>query len=386
MDNGMNGKKTGMTSLVASFIATLFMCTGQDNTLDSRSDRVTDTLTLLDTLAVHDTVTQTEYETVYDTAYLPVGLQKILYFGMVYDWSGWYAGTADSAYADSIYTSLTAFSDPIRYDLGVSVNGSALKNNPQRSEYLVTSGLSGVRQGSFIYFDMFALLNGTFYENGATPRRDGTFEFRVIVPVYPEDTADAVAHDTIYDEVTLPDSVGARTVATADSLYERLWDADAGEFYHEVKTDAPLTVTWPACADFYTIAVTKLVFGYYGVSPVGAMIDTFVTDTEFVLTTDYLANDTPATPIDELYELIEVAIIPVNGPAPSAWDTLPSFESGGLLLALRSEEGREYLFPAVDTSGLGKSRSGEGRGLDGVYHENRPAAIDVVKRALFRKR
>jgi hypothetical protein len=73
-----------------------------------------------------------------------------------------------------------------------------------------------------------------------------------------------------------------------------------------------------------------------------------------VVPAGYLALDT-AGPDSLIYVVVEVDVIGINGTLPQAgWDTLPAFQSQGMVIGLNAEYTPDYLLPPVLAAQFGK--------------------------------
>lgn len=274
----------------------------------SRSDtsRVYDTTTVCDTVAMGDT--------------------DVIYLGVAYDFSAY--DTLDSAYVE-----LVAFANPRREDLSVRVNNHALRY--------------GETTPKDVFFDanslaMFALIPGAIYRR--TVPAEARYRYVVAKPVYAEDSI--ASYDTSRAAVDRPGAVYPFVLSGPDTTYAPAEDSTRYEYvYHYRWDDTSLTLRWDDGADYYALYAERLASSVYGrPTPVGEPIEIFVTDTQYTFGRAFVFQDS-STPAEEAFNYLWIDLQPVNGPVPSAWDTLPSFGSRGLLLGLRYEPYSVYLVP-----------------------------------------
>ncbi len=333
----------------------LWSCGENTETIIYETETVTEYDTLYDTLTETLYRTDTVYaDTLYDTLMLPEGRASNLLFGVVYDVSTVLGDSVTTV--DSVYAGITSFANPARSDMRCSVNGDELLLEDGQQEYVIVSTLIDMSMGYiFPGVNMLALLDGALYE-GFVPR-GSEYAMQVVVPVYNFDSAGAVTFDTIEATATVPppaDSVEARVGAT---VYERVWDPDAGLEYHVIPGDSAVRISWSSVADFYVVSVYRYWFDqFYGPMLTGEPIDSMLMDTSLKIPAGYLAFDTTMD-VEDMYDVAVVEIAGVNGPAPSSWDTLPSFDSRGLLLGLNAEYAATYLVPDNGYIVMGKRRT-----------------------------
>lgn len=295
---------------------------------------------------VDDNPTDADTIVIQDTLWLAEGTPDQILFGMVYDLS-WLLSSATKTF-DTVYAGLTSFSRPIRSDLSVSVNKEPLDRVPNQPGYIVSSAVSAIPEGSFQFINMLALVPGALYE-GFVPQKS-SYLFRTVTPVYTNSTIDS--YDTLKTTVTVPSPINTIILASADSVYTQQFDSSAMLPFTVIDTSADLLLTWNGDADYYAVFAVKIMFSANSQATVGETIDTFVTDTSFSIASEWFSAAAGGE-----WSIVEVDYVPINGPAPSAWDTLPSFGSRGLVMGMRSDYSVTYLFGPEDASLAKRART-----------------------------
>jgi hypothetical protein len=337
----------GALGLVLTVAVVVSVSCSSENTLGSASERLHDTTTIY--ITRHDTVFQ-DTLVVRELSFVPRDTSSILYFGLAADLTGFAALTQPY---DSAYVAVNTFSDPIRTDLAVNVNSVALPRDPSRRLDMLFSGY-------FNNSDLFPLAQSSLYDT--TVPKSAAYAFSVIVPIYPSDTSQPVSYDTVGAVATVPGLVD--TIVCFDTAAAPLptYVDTSGNGYLLMDNWGDVRATWPDSADFYLVSVTKLTLGMLG-NPVtvGEPIDTMVADSEIVIPSSFLWMD-ESTPDSVRYMVASIDVIPFCGPTPDQWDTLPSFESHGILLGLRAEYTSELLFAIrPDTAFLAKRPAALGK-------------------------
>jgi hypothetical protein len=327
-------------------------CSSSDNVVGKLPG---DTLVVHDTTRIHDTTTIHRYDTLrfYDTSYIARGPMNAIFCGVVYDLRAVF-GTPTQPF-DSVYAGVTVLSNPVREDLSIGANAAALPLEDGQRRYLVSEAMRNAPAGYlFPYLNALALLPGALYEGFAPV--DTAYRLRIVKPVYPTDTSGHVTYDTVLQVVRVPQPIDTPlTFSWLGTTYPMVRNATHNIYYHIVPPDSSLRISWPRRADFYTVSVSKLQFDYYGdFVTMQPSIDTFVTDTGFVVPAGYLALDT-AGPDSLIYVVVQVDVIGINGTLPQAgWDTLPAFQSQGMVIALTAEYTPDFLLPPVLAAQFGK--------------------------------
>jgi len=330
-----------------------------ENTIGSIDDRLNDSITVIhDTSVVHRTVHDTLYDdtlTVYDTLWAPRDTSAALYFGLVYDMSGY--GAPAEPY-DSAYASLFALSDPRRSDLAVSVNATPLPPADKQRNISMMRVIDG-------YPIYLPVMHSVIYETILGTA--GSYAFHIIVPIYPSDTALPTLYDTITDAVAAPALFDTFSFAGPSGSYAATSDTRIADRYFLIDNTSDVTIQWHTAADFYMVGVYKLVQPPGSSYPmaVGEPLEEFIADSQYTIPASFLRLDS-FTPDSLVYDFVSVELVPINGPPPSQWDTLPSFESQGLLFALPAGYVYEILVPTVPDTGLEKRSAGLGKTHGGL--------------------
>lgn len=349
---------------------------GADSTVTTVTEydtlTVRDTLyrdTLYDTTVVHDTTIA--WDTLFDTMFVPPGRSSQVFTGIVYDISSFHPDSIDTARTlDSVYVGLTCFSNPRRQDLRVSVNGDSITRLDGQSNYVVSSVVYDLMQGyMFPALNLSALSASTLYEDRVAV--GNPYRFQVVVPVYPADSTQTMAYDTVQDSIRVPAVVDSIVVASGRGVHALTYSATVPFPIHIVPGDSAITVSWKDLASYYVVTVYKYDITATGAYVVEQPFDTIVPGASVSLARGYLRSGSGSA----VYDLAEVDIVGVNGPEPSSWDTLASFGSRGILIALNAEYTYEILVPERSPI-LGKSPVGRAVGLPA--HD----ALAQVKQAL----
>lgn len=341
-----------VSAMLACMAPLLWSC--GENTETIVYETVTEYDTLYDTVPEIVYRTDTLYDdTLYDTLMLPEGRASNLLFGVVYDVSTLLGDSVTTV--DSVYAGVTSFANPARSDLSCSVNGEELPLEAGQQEYLILSTLIDMSMGyMFPGVNMLALLDGTLYEGFVGKQSE--YAVQVVVPVYNFDSAGAVTFDTIGGTVTVPPPADSVEVRVGGSVYPAITDVNAGLAYHAIPGDSAVRVSWSSVADFYVVSVYRYWLDqFYGALLVGEPIDSILVDTSLTIRAGYLAFDTTMN-INDQYDIAVVEVAGINGPLPSSWDTLPSFDSRGLLLGLNAEYAASLLVPDNGYIVMGKER------------------------------
>ncbi len=335
----MNPRMAAVPAALA-LLAGAWSCSDSTKTIVTNDVFVYDTLyadTLYDTTVVHDTLI--EPVTVWDTMFVASGRPTPVLFGLVYDVS--FLFDTSGAPADSLYGGLTCFSNPARKDLQVFANADSLPLAQTQSAFILHNVLDNVLFGDvFLGLNSTALVASTLYENWV--RRGTQYAFEAVVPVYPADTLAPVEFDTLRDTVGVPPLVDAFVVdAGAGSIVPSIGALGSEQSYYVVPGASAVSVSWSERADFYLVTAYKLVLSMYGATVVEEPYDTIVTNPATAYRAGYFSIATGNTD----YDIAEVDVVAINGPAPGSWDTLPSFDGRGVLLGVHYDYAYALIIP-----------------------------------------
>ncbi len=332
----------------------LWSCGENTETIIYETDTVAvhDTTVRYDTIVDWDTVTTYE-DTLYDTMFLPAGKDPYLLFGLVCDVSStWGSATAPF---DSVYAGVTCFANPARHDLRVRANGDSVPLEFEQREYVLSVTVPDLAQGYlFPAANMVALLKSTLYEGFVS--KDSLCSLAIVVPVYPADTTDSLTFDTLQEAIALPPLTRPYAIATSAGPVPYITgDTALDVSYFRVPGDSALTITWPDNADFYMVSLQRIAMGSTGFVGVGAGLDTITEQASWTIPKRYLSYS--STMPDSLkYDFAELSIVALNGTPPSSWDTLPTFDNQGVLLAVNDTTEFEFLIPENGELLMGKRR------------------------------
>jgi hypothetical protein len=315
--NAVAKKMPGMLLLLAItvFMPFLFIsCEQGPETITYLTD--TDTVRVKDTLRIKDTVIN--FDTLHDTAWIPIGsVPRFQVFGMLYDGL---PGESDFDY-DSIYGYCSISSKPLMREV-VATYGN------HRLEYTKNQSMLSFFEGYNYNPRIFPSLTTAQYEQYFRDT-SSALACTLKVPYYVSDSAVSPKFDTIVEQTSFPKVLD--TLFFFDEQGKPYDSVHYTYFVKNIKLDENLKVVWENIkARWYAVECIR--YNVYKRGAVG-LLDTFCTDTQIVIPHDFFYQD-ELTDGTKQYDALIVAVLPVNGPPPTTWDSCSSFGGNGHLFAL----------------------------------------------------